>query len=197
MLATLVSPVAVLAYRRGAFVRPRVVGGRRSAGRIALGRDSLGRIVRARADANVLVVAPPGAAKTTGVVIPALLEWPGSAVVLSTKPDVLAATRAARSRHGQVLVFDPLGSDGNAGWDPVSGCEAWSVALDRAAALTSATRGEGDSHEARWWDALASDTIAPLLHAAALAGLTMREVYAWTVRQDSESARRILASRRR
>ena len=123
--------------------------------------------------------------------IPGAAQWPGSVVVLSTKPDVLDATRAARARRGRVLVFDPLEKTATQSWNPLHGCTTWSVALDRAAALTGAARSGHESHDARWWDALASDTTPR--SARALADLPMRAVHTWCVRNDAETPRRILA----
>ena len=68
-----------------------------------------------------MVVAPPGQHKTTGIVIPAILEHPGPALVVSTKPDVLTATYAARAARGEIFVYDPFG-ERSCAWNPVDGC---------------------------------------------------------------------------
>jgi type IV secretion system protein VirD4 len=51
--------------------------------------------------------------KGVGVVIPNLLAWPGSTVVLDIKRENFAATAGYRAEAGQrVLLFDPLAADG-------------------------------------------------------------------------------------
>ena len=62
---------------------------------------------------NTLLVAPPGGGKGIGVVIPTLLTWPGSAIVLDVKGENLAATAGQRQRFGDdVFVFAPYDPDG-------------------------------------------------------------------------------------
>ncbi len=71
--------------------------------------------LRSASDAysNTLLVAPPGGGKGVGVVIPTLLTWPGSAVVLDVKGENLAATAGQRQRMGDtVFVFAPYDPDG-------------------------------------------------------------------------------------
>ena len=62
---------------------------------------------------NTLLVAPPGGGKGVGVVIPTLLTWPGSAIVLDVKGENLEATAGQRQRLGDdVFVFAPYDLDG-------------------------------------------------------------------------------------
>ena len=62
-----------------------------------------------RGQAHVLVTAPTGAGKGVGLVIPNLLSWPGSAVVLDVKGENFAATAGYRVGCGQRVVnFAPL-----------------------------------------------------------------------------------------
>jgi len=71
--------------------------------------------LRSASDAysNTLLVAPPGGGKGVGVVIPTLLTWPGSAVVLDVKGENLAATAGQRQKMGDtVFVFAPYDPDG-------------------------------------------------------------------------------------
>lgn len=94
-------------------------------GRIALpGRPlpepgfALGRIKDAPSGADsrfryighVLTCAPTGAGKGVGAVIPNLLEYPGSALVLDIKGENVAVTARARRELGhRVFVVDPFG----------------------------------------------------------------------------------------
>ena len=71
--------------------------------------------LRSSADtySNTLLVAPPGGGKGVGVVIPTLLTWPGSAIVLDVKGENLAATAGQRQHLGDdVFVFAPYDPDG-------------------------------------------------------------------------------------
>jgi type IV secretion system protein VirD4 len=58
---------------------------------------------------HVMLYAPTRSGKGVGVVIPNLLTWPDSAVVLDVKRENWEATAGYRAAHGQrVLLFDPL-----------------------------------------------------------------------------------------
>jgi type IV secretion system protein VirD4 len=62
---------------------------------------------------HVALYAPTRTGKGVGVVIPNLLTWPGSAVVLDVKRENWDASAGYRARHGQrVLLFDPLEPEG-------------------------------------------------------------------------------------
>ena len=78
--------------------------------------------VRVPDEMSTLVVAPPGAWKTTRVAVPVLEGWAGPAVVTSTKRDLYDLTVQARGRRGPVYVFDPRGVTGqpSVGWNPTS-----------------------------------------------------------------------------
>lgn len=62
---------------------------------------------------HVLLQAPTRSGKGVGVVIPNLLTWPGSVVVLDVKQENWRATAGYRAQAGQqVLLFDPLDPQG-------------------------------------------------------------------------------------
>ena len=75
-------------------------------GRITLGRYRRATIA-AEERASVMVVGPSQSGKTSGLVVPALLEWAGPALATSIKSDVVHDTYAARAGVGEVRVFDP------------------------------------------------------------------------------------------
>ena len=58
----------------------------------------------------MLVLGPTQSGKTTGLAIPALLEWEGPVVATSVKGDLVASTRGFRALHGRCL---GLRSDGH------------------------------------------------------------------------------------
>lgn len=80
---------------------------------VILGRASDGRLLISDGPEHVLLYAPTRTGKGVGVVIPNLLAWPHSVVVLDIKGENFAATAGYRAQHGQtVLMFDPLTRDG-------------------------------------------------------------------------------------
>lgn len=82
---------------------------------------------------HVMLYAPTRSGKGVGVVIPNLLNWPGSVVVLDIKRENFLATAGFRAAHGQpVHLFDPLAPDGRtARYNPL----AYIPRQDRAATL--------------------------------------------------------------
>ncbi|WP_372784654.1 type IV secretory system conjugative DNA transfer family protein [Phenylobacterium sp.] len=79
---------------------------------ILLGR-SAGQPLVFGGSEHVLLYAPTRSGKGVGVVIPNLLTWPDSTVVLDVKRENWEATAGYRAAHGQrVLLFDPLDPEG-------------------------------------------------------------------------------------
>ena len=79
---------------------------------VILGRHG-GRLLSLAGQDHVLLAAPTRSGKGVGVVIPNLLAWRGSAVVLDIKRENWAATAGFRAAHGQsVWLFDPLEPEG-------------------------------------------------------------------------------------
>lgn len=66
--------------------------------------------------------APPRSGKGVGVVIPNLLNWPGSVIVNDIKGENWARSAGFRAKHGQrVFLFDPLSQDQrSARWNPLA-----------------------------------------------------------------------------
>ncbi|WP_374469604.1 type IV secretory system conjugative DNA transfer family protein [Phenylobacterium sp.] len=79
---------------------------------IVLGRKG-GRLLVFGGQEHVMLYAPTRSGKGVGVVIPNLLAWPGSAVVLDVKRENWEASAGYRRAHGQAtFLFDPLAEDG-------------------------------------------------------------------------------------
>nr|WP_314433979.1 type IV secretory system conjugative DNA transfer family protein [uncultured Brevundimonas sp.] len=79
---------------------------------ILLGRTDGGFLISDGPD-HVMLYAPTRTGKGVGVVIPNLLAWPGSVVVLDIKRENYRATAGYRAQAGQTVhLFDPLGRDG-------------------------------------------------------------------------------------
>ncbi|MBS0412311.1 MAG: type IV secretory system conjugative DNA transfer family protein, partial [Proteobacteria bacterium] len=79
---------------------------------IVLGRKA-GRPLVFGGDEHALLYAPTRSGKGVGVVIPNLLTWPDSLVVLDIKRENWDASAGYRAAHGQeVILFDPLEPEG-------------------------------------------------------------------------------------
>lgn len=79
---------------------------------IVLGRKG-GRHLVFGGPEHVMLSAPTRSGKGVGVVIPNLLTWPDSVVVLDIKRENWEASAGFRAAHGQaVLLFDPLDPEG-------------------------------------------------------------------------------------
>lgn len=80
---------------------------------VLLGRARGGGFLIADGPEHVMLYAPTRTGKGVGIVIPNLLTWPGSVVVLDIKRENFAATAGYRVEGGQTVhLFDPLAADG-------------------------------------------------------------------------------------
>jgi type IV secretion system protein VirD4 len=140
---------------------------------------------------QMAVLAAPRTGKSSGLVIPALLEHEGPVVTTSVRTDVVEHTIARRRRLGKVWVWDPFGSKTDA-WDLLHGCENWEHALLVARWLGHARKiGEGINQD--YFDEEAEGLVAPYLHAAALTpDVTAAGVYRWILDRDDKEADTIL-----
>ncbi len=76
---------------------------------VVLGKDEhTKRYLRDYRDSHTLIVAPTGAGKGVGLVIPTLLDWQGSAFVIDIKGENYEKTVAWRKLQGNVIYFNPL-----------------------------------------------------------------------------------------
>jgi type IV secretion system protein VirD4 len=164
------------------------------AGRLVIGRS--GRtLVATEARHSVLVVGPTQSGKTTGLAIPAILEWEGPVVATSVKDDLAAATLAWRARQGRTWVFDPTAGSGlgvASAWTPLGEAATWSGAQRMASWLVEATPARGGMSDGAFWYAAAAKLLAPLLLAASRSGATMADVVRWTNLDDCVEAGAIL-----
>ena len=160
-------------------------------------RIIVGHIARPRAplaisnNMQVAVLAAPRTGKSSGLVIPALLEHEGPVVTTSVRTDVVEHTIERRRRLGRVWVWDPFGHDTDA-WDLLQGCANWEHALLVARWLGHARKvGEGINQD--YFDEEAEGLVAPYLHAAALTpDTTAAGVYRWILERNDKEADQIL-----
>jgi type IV secretion system protein VirD4 len=140
-----------------------------------LGRGTSRRhpMVRYTGDAHILTLAPTGAGKGVGCVIPNLLDCPGSALVIDPKGENYAVTAAYRRSIAQRVValdpFDLVGGD--AAFNPIEALEPDALtATDDAAALAEmlVMRDPRASADTVFWSEEAKALLTGLiLHVAA------------------------------
>ncbi|HVR08849.1 MAG TPA: type IV secretory system conjugative DNA transfer family protein [Thermoanaerobaculia bacterium] len=129
-------------------------------------------LLRYEAEGHILTVAPTGSGKGVSAVIPNLLDYPGSVLVLDLKGENHAVTAARRARFGPVLVLDPFRITGaeTAAVNPLDLLDPDSELCDADAAtlahLLVLPATEGDT--AFWEDEAAALLAGLLLYVAAL-----------------------------
>jgi type IV secretion system protein VirD4 len=170
--------------------------------RLILGRSAptlpginSGWLLATEARHSALVVGPTQSGKTTGLAVPAILEWRGPVIATSVKDDLAAVTQAWRARQGPCWVFDPTCTSGLrplAGWSPLAACGDWSAAQRVAGWLVDGTPARTGMADAAFWYSAAAKQLAPLLLAAERAGMSMAEVVRWTNTGDFDEPGRLL-----
>lgn len=138
-------------------------------------------------DRTTCVIGPQGSGKTLDLLVPALLEAPGAALVTMTKPEDLFLTLEARSRDGRpVAVLDPFNlapGTPELVWDPIAGCEDPMLAERRAKAFAAGTvkgaAGHSSDHAARFYAGECAKVLQAYFHAAAIVGIDLEEVLRW------------------
>ena len=184
---------------RGRTLRPSLHTARPSDIGYLIGR-ACGQQVWASVEDSILLLGPPRSGKGLHVVINAILDAPGAVITTATRPDNIAATLSARSKHGPVAVFDPQqlaeGLPAGLRWSPVRGCQDPLTAMIRATGLASATGlSTGGVESGGFWEGKTRTALQALLHAAALDDRSPRELFSWTLSPSAAAdAVSILAS---
>ncbi len=125
-------------------------------GRVLLGKWQ-GRLIGRDDDRHIVTLAGNRAGKTQTALIPNLLRYPGSSVILDPKGELARATASARRRMGQrIFVFDPFGITGmpSASYNPFSeleGTDPRVVAADLAQAIDAIVIN--NAKDPHWTDA--------------------------------------------
>jgi type IV secretion system protein VirD4 len=165
---------------------------------VRLGRAQYFRRVFARGEDQTLIISAPRTGKS-GIIADRLLDHPGPAIVTSTRADLYQLTAAARSQRGPVCVFNPQGVGGipsTFAFDLLAPCADLVMARRMAAWLTGAMTGaDSNLGNLEWFTAAADSAMMACLHAAAIGGYTISDVYAWTQLQGHETPLRVLAGR--
>jgi type IV secretion system protein VirD4 len=130
---------------------------------------------------SVALEGPPRSGKGYRVLISAILDWTGPLITTSTTNDNLTATLGMRMRRGDVHVFDPQGLSGIAHplrISPIAGCEDPLVAMQRGTAIINGT-ALGTSQTNGEWAQASGVVLGRLLHAAAVGGRSIADIYDW------------------
>lgn len=147
-----------------------VAGTSKSTGRRLAGEDCV----------SAVVIGPNGSGKTVGLIIPNTLEWQGSVVMTTAKPQDLVPVLGARRSHGPVWVVAPGGVPGvaTASWSPVDYAKNADAADRMAGWLVDASGMTGDARS-RPWNAQARKYLKGLLFAAHLSGGGIHRFIEW------------------
>jgi len=158
-------------------------------------------MVIASKEDSVAILGPPRVGKTSGVLIPQAMLWPGPLIAASTKPDVLRATRRRRldtacARGGDVFVYSP--SDPRESiygvrairWSPIDGCEDPTVCEVRVQKML----GPEKPTEQVFFRQAGATIIRGFFHAAALTQCGMRRVKSWIDSMSVDEAVEMLQS---
>lgn len=129
-----------------------------------LGRGPWGRLIRFTHDGLVWVFAATGAGKGVGIVIPTLLDYPGSILVTDPKGENYAITRRRRGKFGKVRMLSPTDLANSARYNPLDMIRVGSdLEADDAKALARLMI-KPDAREAHWDDKAADLLTALILH---------------------------------
>jgi type IV secretion system protein VirD4 len=165
---------------------------------VRLGRAQYARRCLARMEDQQLILAPQRTGKS-GIIADRLLDHPGPAIVTSTRPDLYHLTAGARSHRGPLYVFNPQHAGAlpsTFSWDILAPCRDLVMARRMAGWLTGAIASQDANHgNLEWFEKAGDAAMMGLLHAAALGGHTITDVYAWTQLQRQDVPLRVLASR--
>lgn len=145
---------------------------------------------------GVIVHGPTGAGKTWRVAWQRVIDAPGFVLVTTTKADLIAATLVGRAARGRIAVFDPehlTGWPDSVAWSILTGCTDPDTAIRRADALARAMPLEGTRNGA-YFEQKAATMLRCCLHAAALRGLSIREVRVWVSARTNHTPVDILAA---
>ena len=132
-------------------------------------------LLRYTGDAHILTLAPTGAGKGVSCVIPTLLDYPGSMLVIDPKGENYAVTAAYRRSLGhEVVALDPFGLVGGTGsFNPMESIDVSDPpSVDDAAALAEmlVVRDPRASSDTMFWSEEAKALIAGLILLVAESG---------------------------
>ncbi len=170
---------------------------------ILLGQTAEGLLIAGGPD-HVMLYAPTRTGKGVGVVVPNLLTWPSSVVVLDIKRENFNATAGFRQDAGQqVHLFDPLAPDGRtARFNPLHHIDRTApiIVLDELQRIAGMLFPAHSHADPFWSEAARTGFIGVGAYVAATPGLpfTLGEIYRQLTEGDPrERFPKLLEERRR
>lgn len=150
---------------------------------------AFGRELYSGPEKHMLVIGASGSGKTMRTIVRAAIEHAGPLVAISSKLDVYNIARVAGAVLGEpVSIFAPgvrLDPDRHdvVKWTPLAGRREWEYALHMGRWIYEANPNLGRRDSGgEFYDREATEILLPpLLHAAALAGKRMADVYRWVI----------------
>lgn len=122
-------------------------------------------------ESHVLCVAPTGAGKSRGFIIPTLLSWSGPAIVVDVKGELTQTTASYRRRIGQeVIVLDPwrMTTPTPSHFNPFDVLRSEADLADGALSLASLLSGGAPKKSDPFWTERAETLIAGCIALTAL-----------------------------
>ncbi len=155
-------------------------------------------LVLAEASVNVLLWGASRSGKTSGLVIPTILEASGAVLTTGIRGEILEKTIAYRSKKGDVMVYDPFNVTGrhNTNWKPQGGVRSLDDTMKRADALgqgLAATAKDSDTQGAAYFHGGATKLVAALLYIAAMGDYSVVEIREWINTSGGETQQRQVA----
>lgn len=130
-----------------------------------IGKGPWGRLIRFTTDGLVMVFATTGAGKGLGIVVPTLLDYPGSILVTDPKGENYAITKRQRAKLGRVLMLNPTNLNESERFNPLDMIRAGTpLEADDAKALASLMIKPDDKSAEHWADKASSLLTALILH---------------------------------
>lgn len=130
-----------------------------------VGQSAFGRIMRYNSDGVVQVFAQTGSGKGLGLVIPTLLDYPGSIVVTDVKGENFAITARHRAKRGKVVVMEPSNLAHSAQFNPLDMIRAGTDDEQDDALMLADLMVLRDSADGHWSAKSISLLAAFILHA--------------------------------
>jgi len=131
-----------------------------------VGKGPWGRLVRFTRDGLVMVFASTGAGKGLGVVIPTLLDYPGSILVTDPKGENFAITSRHRAKRGPVYMLNPTDTAASHRFNPMDVIRVGTpMEADDAGALARLMIKPEPNEAPHWNDKATSLLTALILHA--------------------------------
>ena len=167
---------------------------------VYLGRETTThQDVWAGQDDSILMIGPPGSGKTSGFIVPAVVEAPAACIATSTREELVTLTSGRRiANNHPAWVFAPQIEITAHGvrpllWSPIEGCENYLTAITRATSLVKGGAGFGSSTtNADFWEQSGIAVMRCYLMAAAVGNKSMEDIVQWSTAPSAQTPRDIL-----